>query len=98
MKAPARISQLDRLAAKLRTALRRETMNIIEIGNLLIESRELFADGHGEWLPWLEKNFDRSERSAHRYIAAAEYVVAKPATVATSGASCWHGEATAGRR
>jgi hypothetical protein len=80
-KANARKTALDQLSAKLRIALCRETTNIIEIGNLLIESRKLFADEHGEWLPWLEKNFDRSERSAQRYIAAAEYV-AKSDTVA----------------
>jgi hypothetical protein len=79
--AKARKTALERLSAKLRIALCRETTNIIEIGNLLIESRKLFADEHGEWLPWLEENFDRSERSAQRYIAAAEYV-AKSDTVA----------------
>ena len=73
---------LERLAHDLRVALRQETANIIFIGDLLIESRKLFADEHGEWLPWLEENFDRSERSAHRYVAAAEYVAAKSATVA----------------
>jgi Protein of unknown function (DUF3102) len=77
-----RKTALDRLAAKLRIALRRETTNIIEIGNLLIQSRKLFADQHGEWLPWLEKHFDRSERSAQRYIADAEYVAGKSDTVA----------------
>ena len=80
--AKARKTALDQLSAKLRIALRRETTNIIEIGNLLIESRKLFADEYGEWLPWLEENFDRSERSAQRYIAAAEYVTGKSDTVA----------------
>ena len=80
-KVSKRDTALNRLAAKLRTAVRRETTNIIEIGNLLIESRKLFADEHGEWLPWLEKNFERSERSAQRYIAAAEYVAGKSDTV-----------------
>jgi hypothetical protein len=65
---------LDRLAAKLRTALGRETANVIEIGKLLIESRKLLAKQHGEWQPWLEKNFDLSYRTAIRYVSAAEYV------------------------
>jgi DUF3102 family protein len=72
-KVPERETALNRLAAKLRTALRRETTNTIEIGDILIESRKLFANGHGEWLPWLEENFDLSIRTAQRYIAAAEY-------------------------
>lgn len=80
-KPKAHKTALDRIAAKLRTALRRETTNIIEIGDILIESRKLFANEHGEWLPWLEKNFERSERSAQRYIAAVEYVAGKSDTV-----------------
>jgi Protein of unknown function (DUF3102) len=70
-----RQTALDRLAAKLRTALRRETTNIIEIGNLLIESRKHLE--HGDWLPWLSRNFDLSFRTAQNYCAAAEYVARK---------------------
>jgi hypothetical protein len=73
LKPKAHKTALDRIAAKLRTALRRETTNTIEIGDILIESRKLFANEHGEWLPWLEENFDLSIRTAQRYIAAAEY-------------------------
>ena len=65
-KAPTpRSTTLDQLVAKLRTALQRETTNIIEIGNLLIESRKLLE--HGEWLPWLAKNCDRNIRTALNY-------------------------------
>jgi hypothetical protein len=78
-KPPQQRTELDRLAAKLRTALGRETTNIIEIGKLLIESRKHLD--HGEWLPWLEKNFDLSERTAQRYVATAEYIVGKSDTV-----------------
>jgi hypothetical protein len=35
--APERETALDQLVAQLRTALKRETTNIIEIGKLLIE-------------------------------------------------------------
>lgn len=73
MKKPNKSKALDGLAAKLRTALERETTNIIEIGDILIESRKLLANEHGEWLPWLEQNFDLSERTAQRYMSAAEY-------------------------
>ena len=78
--APERETELDRLVAKLRTALRHETTNIIEIGKLLIEIRKHVH--HGEWQDWLAKNFDLSYRSARNYISAAEYVESKSATVA----------------
>ena len=70
IKAPP--TELDRIATRLRTALRRETTNIIEIGNLLIESRKHLD--HGEWQPWLAEHFDLSYRTAKRYVDAAEYV------------------------
>jgi hypothetical protein len=33
--------------------------------------------GHGEWLPWIKKNCDFTERTAYRYIGVAEGVKAK---------------------
>jgi hypothetical protein len=77
MKTKKAPTALDRLAARLRMALRRETTNVIEIGKLLIEVRKLLANEHGEWQPWLEKNFDLSYRTAIRYLSAAEYVERK---------------------
>jgi hypothetical protein len=83
-KASARETALDRLAARVRAALRRESENVIEIGNLLIKCREHLE--HGEWQPWLAENFDLSLRSAQNYYTAAEYVAratkGKSATVA----------------
>ena len=70
-------SALDRLTTQLRTALRRETKNIIEIGKLLIEVRKHLQ--HGEWQPWLAENFDLSIRTAQNYFEAAEYVARKRA-------------------
>jgi hypothetical protein len=75
MKAPARKSQLDQLTNKLRDALRRETTNVIEIGDLLLESRKLLA--HGKWQDWLDEHFDLSYRTALNYRDAAEYVARK---------------------
>jgi hypothetical protein len=69
------ISELDRIAAKVRTALRNQIKNVIEIGKLLIESREHLE--HGDWQAWLSENFDLSIRTAQRYVAAAEYVARK---------------------
>jgi hypothetical protein len=86
-KAPHRRSELDRIVTRLRTMLRRDTTSVIEKGKLLLRSRELLADEHGEWMSWLEKNkkhFDMSYRTAINYCHAAEYVARKSkfATVA----------------
>jgi hypothetical protein len=75
-----KVTPLDRIAARLRTALRGETKNIIEIGNLLIESRKHLD--HGEWQPWVAENSGLSIRTAQNYLNAAEYVRSKSATVA----------------
>jgi hypothetical protein len=75
-KAPRRkTTALDRLTAQLRTAFRRESANVIEIGKLLIESRKHLE--HGEWQVWLAKNFDLTYRTALNYTNAAEYVSRK---------------------
>jgi Protein of unknown function (DUF3102) len=79
---------LDRIAARLRTALRRETKNIIEIGKILIESRDKHLE-HGKWQTWLAENFDLPYRTAIRYVNAAGYVArkGKSATVALGNLS-----------
>ena len=83
-KAPQQHTELDRIVTQLRAMLRRDTTSIIEKGKLLLRSRELLADEHGEWMPWLTENFDMSYRSAINYCKAAEYVArkGKSATVA----------------
>jgi hypothetical protein len=84
-KAPQWRTELDRITAQLRTILRRDTTSIIEKGKLLLRSRELHAEEHGDWQDWLIKNFDLSLRTAQNYCAAAEYVArakSKSATVA----------------
>jgi hypothetical protein len=70
-----RRSKLDQIAAQVRTALRSQTKNVIEIGKLLIESRKHLE--HGEWQAWLAENFDLSYRTAVNYTNAAEYVARK---------------------
>jgi DUF3102 family protein len=81
-KTPRHKTALDRLTARLRTALRRATKDIILIGNLLTQSRKHME--YGEWQPWLAENFDLSLRTAQNYFAAAAYVERKrkSATVA----------------
>lgn len=83
-KAPQRHTELDRIVTRLRAILRRDTVSVIEKGKLLLRSRELLADEHGQWMPWLAENFDMSYRSAINYCHAAEYVArqSKFATVA----------------
>jgi hypothetical protein len=61
---------LDKITDKLRAALRNENAAITRIGNLLRESRSHLD--HGDWMSWLEDNFDLSYRTAIRYIRAAE--------------------------
>jgi Protein of unknown function (DUF3102) len=75
-KAPRRkTTALDRITARLRTALRHKTENTILIGNILIEAREELQ--HGDWQSYLSENFDLSYRTAVRYVDAAEYVTRK---------------------
>jgi hypothetical protein len=81
--APERETELDRLAGRLRAALRRESENVVEIGNILIECHEHVP--HGGWLAWLAENFRLSYRTARRYECAAEYVAGKSDTVADFG-------------
>ena len=42
------------------------TLCAIEIGRRLVEAKEML--NHGEWLPWLKKETDFSERSAQLYM------------------------------
>jgi Protein of unknown function (DUF3102) len=74
-KASRSVTALDRLTVQVRTALWRETRNVILIGNLLIESRKYLE--HGEWQPWLAENFDLGYHTALNYVSAAEYVARK---------------------
>lgn len=43
--------------------------SIIQIGQCLIEAKELLP--HGEWLPWLEKRVEYSERTARTFMQLA---------------------------
>lgn len=57
---------------------------IIEIGNRLVEAKEMLP--HGDWLPWLRDTVKFSERSAQRFMKLAkEY--GKSAKLADLGAS-----------
>jgi hypothetical protein len=62
---------IDAITAELNTALRRETADILTIGGLLAEAKEKIP--HGGWLPWLKDEFSMSERSAQKYVKAADF-------------------------
>jgi hypothetical protein len=70
---------IEVIASELQIALKRETADIIAIGDLLLEAQEQLE--HGEWLPWLKLNFGSSTRSAQNYMNAARFA-SKYATVA----------------
>jgi hypothetical protein len=63
---------IDVITDELHVALRRETADILTIGGLLAEAKEQVP--HGEWLPWLKNEFSMSERSAQKYVKAADFV------------------------
>jgi len=65
----------------IRVLGRRVAGDIVEIGNRLIAARPDCE--HGEWLPWLDKEFGWGERTAYRYMAVAEKFGAKLVTVTT---------------
>ena len=78
-KIKVRKTALDRIVADLRAALSRETTNVVDVGNLLIESRDHLQ--HGDWQAWLSETFDLGYRTAVHYVHAAEYVARKSETV-----------------
>jgi hypothetical protein len=63
--------ELAVIADEIRDTLKRETGSIIKIGELLVEAKKQV--GHGEWLPWLKREFSLSERSAQNYMAAERF-------------------------
>jgi Protein of unknown function (DUF3102) len=70
---------LESITGEIHAALKHQTANIMLVGALLVEANEHVE--HGKWLPWLQQEFDLSERTAHRYMKVAR-LVAKSATVA----------------
>jgi hypothetical protein len=62
---------VDIITSELHVALTRDTTNIVTVGGLLAEAKEKIT--HGKWLPWLKNEFSMSERSAQKYVKAADY-------------------------
>jgi hypothetical protein len=55
--------------------------DIIAIGGNLLEAKRQLTK-HGEWLPWLEREFNFSERTAQNYIKAHKFVAQTKAKAA----------------
>lgn len=58
------------LAEDTRTRMKRSALDIYHIGANLLEAQNLLA--HGEFLPWIEAEFDMSQRSAYKFISVAK--------------------------
>ena len=67
---------IERITRELQTALKREAIDIVAIGRLLIEARAKLE--HGEWLPWLAENFGSSISTADNYMVAARFAAKFP--------------------
>jgi Protein of unknown function (DUF3102) len=70
---------LTRNADSIRSLQRRFIGDAIEIGRLLSDSKRRLS--HGEWLPWLAREFSWSERTARNFISAYEFVRVKSAKI-----------------
>lgn len=72
--------QLDRLAEDTRMRLKRTAKDIWQIGENLVKAREIL--GHGDFLPWIDKEFGMKQRSAYRFMNVAENLKGKFANLA----------------
>jgi Protein of unknown function (DUF3102) len=70
---------LTQHAEAIRKLHKRAISDVIEIGGRLSECKRRLA--HGRWLPWLEREFAWTERTARNYMAVHEFF-AKSETVA----------------
>jgi DUF3102 family protein len=70
---------LARHATEIRRLGKRAVSDVIEIGRLLVESKKLA--GHGNWLPWLEKEFGWTDKTAENFMNVARFSADKIETV-----------------
>jgi hypothetical protein len=66
---------LRRSSAEIRQLGRRAVQDIVEIGKLLTECKAKL--GHGEWLPWIEREFGWSDRTARNFMRVHEMLSGK---------------------
>ena len=76
----APVDVLAENAASIRELSKRLIADVIEIGRRLSECKQLL--GHGNWLPWIKREFRWSERTARNFTAAFEFARSKSANVA----------------
>jgi hypothetical protein len=62
---------LATIVGEIRGTFRADVGNVIRRGELLIEAKEQVE--HGQWLAWLDQNFEMDDRTAQRAMAAAEF-------------------------
>jgi hypothetical protein len=66
------VPKLVKITGELHAIFKRGTEDVIQIGRLLMSAKK--EVGHGEFLPWLEKEFSLSEKSAQRFMAAHKFM------------------------
>lgn len=66
-------------AEVIRALGKRVVHDVIEIGRRLTDAKA--RCGHGNWLPWLEREFGWSDSTALRYIQAHQFATDKSVTV-----------------
>jgi Protein of unknown function (DUF3102) len=69
---PDNACALARYANDIRALRKRASSDIIEIGRMLIESKKLA--GHGNWLSWLELEFQWTDETALNYMRVHDLV------------------------
>lgn len=60
---------LDEIATEIRGLGKRIIRDVIEIGERLTQAKALCV--HGEWLPWLDREFAWSSKTAERFMSVA---------------------------
>lgn len=67
---PSELINLPQLEVEIKFYLGQTAQNIIEVGKRLIQAKSLVH--HGDWLDWLQNNFQLSHTSAKRFMQCAE--------------------------
>jgi Protein of unknown function (DUF3102) len=67
------VPKLVAITSELRAIFRRGTADVIQVGRLLRSAKDEL--GHGEFLPWVEREFSISDKSAERYMAAHKFII-----------------------
>jgi hypothetical protein len=81
----ANVAALATHATEIRALGKRAFDDIVEIGRRLIEAKKIC--GHGNWLPWLEREFGWKEQSARNFMNVAE-MAGKSPTVGDLSIDC----------